>query len=59
MNTSMDNAPLARKIKGLDEVIPLRIAGRRSSDGGYNSTPAWSLDGRRQASTNWDSSVTL
>ncbi len=42
-----------------EELIVLRIRGRRQSDDGYNPRVAWSLDGRRLASTNWDGSVAV
>jgi len=40
------------------ELLVLRIASRRSSDGGYNPTVAWSPDGQTLANTNWDGSLT-
>jgi tetratricopeptide (TPR) repeat protein len=42
-----------------EELVTLRIAGRRASDGGFNPSVAWSPDGRRLASTNWDGGVSL
>ncbi len=42
-----------------EELLALRIADRRPFDGGSNPTLAWSPDGLRLASTNWDGSVSV
>ncbi|MFO0844117.1 MAG: hypothetical protein U0797_17235 [Gemmataceae bacterium] len=41
------------------EVIRLRGAPPRPSDGGFSPRVAWSGDGRRLAASNWDQSVTV
>ncbi len=41
------------------EVLILRGAPHRTLDGGFNPLIAWSSDGRRLASTNWDATISL
>ncbi|MFI5457327.1 MAG: protein kinase [Isosphaerales bacterium] len=41
------------------EVLILGGAPPRAQDGGFNPTLAWSSDGRRLASFNWDSSISI
>jgi eukaryotic-like serine/threonine-protein kinase len=41
------------------EVLTLRGAEARPSDGGFNPTVAWSPNGLRIASTNWNGSISL
>jgi WD40 repeat protein len=65
-------SPDGRRLAGVDreklqiwdvrlaqELLSLRIAARRSYDGGFNPTLAWSSDGSLLASSNWDGSVSL
>ncbi|MHB1558308.1 MAG: WD40 repeat domain-containing serine/threonine protein kinase [Isosphaeraceae bacterium] len=42
-----------------EELVALRVEGRRPTDGGFNPRVCWSPDGRMLASSNWDSSVAV
>jgi tetratricopeptide (TPR) repeat protein len=65
-------APDGRRLAGADrevvrvfetrdgqELLILRGAPQRPFDGGFNPCLAWSLDGRRLASLNWDQSISV
>ncbi len=42
-----------------EELVALRVHGRRPSDGGFNPRVAWRPDGLLLASSNWDGSVAV
>ncbi|HWE36487.1 MAG TPA: protein kinase [Isosphaeraceae bacterium] len=46
-------------VRGGKELLALRVPSRRALDGGFNPIAAWSPDGRRLASTNWDESLSV
>lgn len=46
-------------VHGGRELLVLRIDSRRSIDGGYNPTLAWSDDGLLLANSNWDGSLSV
>jgi eukaryotic-like serine/threonine-protein kinase len=46
-------------VPDLQEMLVLRIASRRSMDGGYNPTVTWSRDGRLIANSNWDGRISI
>src|SRR5262249_51621688 len=46
-------------VRHAQEVLILRGAPRRPSDGGFNPWVAWSPDGARLAASNWDDSVSV
>jgi WD40 repeat protein/tRNA A-37 threonylcarbamoyl transferase component Bud32 len=48
-----------RDVEDAREILILRGAQSRASDGGFNPLAAWSPDGTKLAATNWDGSVTI
>jgi WD40 repeat protein/tRNA A-37 threonylcarbamoyl transferase component Bud32 len=48
-----------RDVENGHEILILRGAPSRPSDGGFNPFVAWSPDGTRLAASNWDGSVTV